>query len=983
MAERGDRRDPFIYTPLTQALPTNPARTWPFTLDPFQALSIAAIERNESVLVSAHTSAGKTVVAEYAIAQCLRKGQRVVYTSPIKALSNQKYRELLAEFGDVGLMTGDVTLSPNASCLVMTTEILRSMLYRGSELMRQIGWVVFDEVHYMRDKARGVVWEETLILLPHDVRYVFLSATIPNAMQFAEWICDIHRQPCHIVYTDYRPTPLQHYLFPQGGDGIHLVVDERSNFREDNFQKAISQLGAGANSKESAEEPGRRVNTKTGKTDKKTSREKQGKDLYKIIRMLMLKQYHPVIVFSFSKKECESNALAISKLDFNDASERDIIADIYSKAIAGLSEEDQRLPQIEHMLPLLKRGIGVHHSGLLPILKEVIEILFQEGLLKVLFATETFSIGLNMPAKTVVFTSVQKWDGVQSRWLGGGEYIQMSGRAGRRGLDDRGIVVLMIDEKMEPDVAKSMVKGQSDALNSAFHLTYTMILNLMRVEDVQPEFVLKQSFFQFQNTSRIPVLKARLAELDQAAEQHPFRQLTMPEPADAGDASIPVVMDVPAQVEDFVTLQHQITAYEGRCRALVMTPEIAVPFLMSGRLARVKDTELDYGWGVVAQYHRKRTQLPLVSVHLAPKERISHVVDVLVWVPQASVDPAAATHPDATIQDGRALHMVAVELAHLTALSSVRVNMPAAAQLDSASGLAKPAKSLREAPYHDVDDPVPVLDPVEHMKVQDPAYPETLMRLNVLRRRRAQHPFMTLFTPAFRLQCLREYQAFQSLQGRIREVEKEIVATESILQLDELKARRRVLRRLGYTSAADIIDIKGRVACEISAGDELMLTELMFNGVFNDLTPAECVALLSVFCWDEKSNATQKGGQVKTRENLMKPFHVVQETARKIAKVAIEARMQGMDEEKYVESFNPELMEVVYAWCQGTRFSLICKMTDAFEGSIIRAMRRIEELLRQMGTAAKSIGNDALEAKFADGSVKLKRDIVFAASLYL
>jgi ATP-dependent RNA helicase DOB1 len=233
----------YDYIPISEHKSENPARVYPFTLDPFQAVSIASIERNESVLVSAHTSAGKTVVAEYAIAQSLLAKQRVIYTSPIKALSNQKYRELLTSFGDVGLMTGDVTINPEASCLVMTTEILRSMLYRGSEVMREVAWVIFDEIHYMRDKERGVVWEETIILLPDKVHYVFLSATIPNAMQFAEWICKTHEQPCHVVYTNFRPTPLQHYLFPAGGTGLNLVVDEKGVFREENFQKAMGSLG--------------------------------------------------------------------------------------------------------------------------------------------------------------------------------------------------------------------------------------------------------------------------------------------------------------------------------------------------------------------------------------------------------------------------------------------------------------------------------------------------------------------------------------------------------------------------------------------------------------------------------------------------------------------------------------------------------------------------------------------------------------------
>jgi ATP-dependent RNA helicase DOB1 len=223
--------------------------------------------------------------------------------------------------------------------------------------------------------------------------------------------------------------------------------------------------------------------------------------------MIMLKAYQPVIVFSFSKRECEANALQLSKMDFNTTEEADMVEKVYSNAMASLSEDDRTLPQIEHLLPLLKRGIGIHHSGLLPILKEVIEILFQEGLIKVLFATETFSIGLNMPAKTVLFTSVRKFDGREQRWLGSGEYIQMSGRAGRRGLDDRGIVILMLDEKMEPAIAKSMLKGEADRLNSAFHLGYNMVLNLLRVEGVSPEFMLQKCFFQYQNAGKVPELE--------------------------------------------------------------------------------------------------------------------------------------------------------------------------------------------------------------------------------------------------------------------------------------------------------------------------------------------------------------------------------------------------------------------------------------------------------------------------------------------
>jgi ATP-dependent RNA helicase DOB1 len=373
--------------------------------------------------------------------------------------------------------------------------------------MREVAWVVFDEVHYLRDKSRGVVWEETIILLPDKVRYVFLSATIPNAMQFAEWITKTHGQPCHVVYTDFRPTPLQHYFFPQGADGIHLVVDEKGVFREENFQKAMSSIADKAGSTADDYTAKRKGRGKDKKTNKGGNKDQS--DIYKIVKMIMVKSYNPVIVFSFSKRECENYALSMSQLAFNDESEKAMVAKVFNSAIEMLSEEDRALPQIQHILPLLRRGIGVHHSGLLPILKETIEILFQEGLIKVLFATETFSIGLNMPAKTVVFTSVRKFDGVSQRWVTPSEFIQMSGRAGRRGLDDRGIVIMMINEAMEPAVAKEIVRGQQDNLNSAFHLGYNMILNLMRVEGISPEFMLERCFFQFQSTAGVSNLEKR------------------------------------------------------------------------------------------------------------------------------------------------------------------------------------------------------------------------------------------------------------------------------------------------------------------------------------------------------------------------------------------------------------------------------------------------------------------------------------------
>lgn len=942
----------YPYVPIGEHKRTNDARTYPFTLDPFQDTAISCIDRSELVLVSAHTSAGKTVVAEYAIAQSLRDNQRVIYTSPIKALSNQKYRELLAEFGDVGLMTGDVTINPDAGCLVMTTEILRSMLYRGSEVMREVAWVIFDEVHYMRDKSRGVVWEETIILLPDKVHYVFLSATIPNAMQFAEWIVDIHAQPCHVVYTDFRPTPLQHYLFPASGDGIHLVVDEKGTFREENFQKAMASI-----SDTSGDDPASDTSRgKKGQTYK--GGQKDGKlDIYKIVKMIYMKRYNPVIVFSFSKRDCESLALKMSKLDFNNDEERDALTQIFNNAINLLPESDKELPQIKNILPLLKRGIGIHHSGLLPILKEIIEILFQEGLLKVLFATETFSIGLNMPAKTVVFTSVRKWDGKGFRWVSGGEYIQMSGRAGRRGLDDRGIVIMMIDEKMEPQVAKGMVKGQADRLDSAFHLGYNMILNLMRVEGISPEFMLAHSFFQFQNASSVPVMEAKLKELTDDIDQ--------------------TQIDDETTIKEYYEISKQLELYKNDMRQVITHPGHILPFLQAGRVVKIKVGDQDYGWGMVTAYQKR-------SNKRSPSETYSdhelYIVTVFVCTmfvdsPVNLIKPFNPVFPEGirpskSGEKSRAEY-IPITLNSIQAISSVRLKVPTDIKLSSAK--RNLVKTMKDLPKR-LADGIPELDPVDTMKIDDADFKTLLRKIEVLESRLLSNPLQG----SERLNELYDqYDAKIKKEKEAQDLKNKILETNAVIQLDDLKHRKRVLRRLAFTTQEDIIELKGRVACEISTGDELLLTELIFSGTFNDLNPEQCAALLSCFVFQERAKETPR-----LKPELAEPLKTMTDMATKIAKVFRECKIEIVEKE-YVEQFRPELMEVTYAWCKGATFTQICKMTDVYEGSLIRMFKRLEEMLRQLVTAAKTIGNQALEEKMEKATELVHRDIVSAGLLYL
>eukprot|EP00127_Corallochytrium_limacisporum_P006719 Clim_evm8s234 gene=Clim_evmTU8s234 len=927
-----------VLKPFTAAdLPEEPAFTFPFTLDPFQSRSCHCLERGESVLVSAHTSAGKTVIAIYCIAMSLRNKQRVVYTSPIKALSNQKFRELQEEFGDVGLMTGDVTINPNASCLVMTTEILRSMLYRGSEILREIAWVIFDEIHYMRDKERGVVWEETLIMLPDNVSYVFLSATIPNAAQFADWICQLHKQPCHLVYTEYRPTPLQHYIFPSNGDGLHLIVDEKGTFRTDNFTKAMSSLSEKDDAPKSSGGSGK---GKARGNDK--AKQGQNSDIYKIIRLIMSRGYDPVIVFSFSKRDCENHALNLSKLDFNNEDEKTMVDTVFNNAMATLSEEDRGLPQVEAILPLLKRGIGIHHSGLLPILKEVIEVLFQEGLIKALFATETFAMGLNMPARTVVFTSAQKFDGKDFRWLTGGEYIQMSGRAGRRGLDDRGIVILMVDEKMEPPVAMSLLKGHSDPLNSAFHLSYNMILNLLRQEEIGPEYMMARSFFQYQNNAAVPGMHSKLKQLEENLADYDIEKET--------------------ELAEYFTIQEQLQAQKAAKTRIVTKPEHIKRFLNPGRLLHItvkKDATTDWGWAPMINY--RETQ---------DKGQIDILIDLLLPCVVKRSGKKVPISLGGNGKETRDYELVTLPLSSVRDISCLRMKLlpdlkPKPNRERMGRALAELLKRYPE---------MPLLNPEMDMGITSQEMKDILQRINVLQDRSKK--FKDVNSASFKHRYVQFKDKLRCLED-IQRVRKEIHNAEQILQMEEMKARKRVLRRLGYITSSDVVDVKGRVSCEISTGDELLLTEMIFNGLLSQLPIDICVSLLSCFTFQEKS----KDNSAMT-DALKKAYDQMIDMAKVIVKVYQESKLD-ISEEDYLESFHPDLMKVVLSWCNGAKFIEILKQTDIFEGSIIRSIRRLEELLRQLAQAAKAIGNVELENKFTEGIVLIKRDIVFAASLYL
>ncbi|KAH9588600.1 DEAD/DEAH box helicase domain [Trypanosoma melophagium] len=937
---------------------TAPAITFPYELDTFQKESIDALEDGDSVLVSAHTSAGKTTVALYAIAKALREKKRVIYTSPIKALSNQKFREFSEKFDSVGLMTGDTTIKADSDCLVMTTEILRSMLYRGTEMLREVGCVVFDEVHYMRDKSRGVVWEETISLLPEGCQYVFLSATIPNAREFADWVESIHPgTKVHVIHTDYRPVPLQHYLYPSGADGIFLIVDEKSKFREDNFRRAMSSMGAvnGGTSEEGAG-----GNAEAGKSGggaltrgKQKSTRKGPQPIMEIIKLAMDHNMYPIIVFSFAKAECERNALALSKLNFNNTEEDALVTEVFNNAMECLAEEDRKLPAIEHLLPLLKRGVGIHHSGLLPILKEVVEILFQAGLVKVLFSTETFSMGLNMPARTVVFTSVKKFDGETNRYLTGGEYIQMSGRAGRRGLDRVGVVIAMVDEAVEPETLKQLTGGGADVLNSSFHLTYNMVLNLLRVEDVDPEFMMRRSFAQFQRLRNRPALEKREEELKKeiasihVEHEEVFRQYTL--------------------CEELLAKRRK----EQEC--FLKQPVYLKKFTHAGRLLRIRRAAdgVDFNWGICRAFHAKASDAN-------NQDPSAHSVEVSVICRKA--DPSQPTllvpcHVTAYTTSEADLYTVTFDFADIDKVARFRVNLPA--DPDTESGRAQMVQTLAKL-HRQYGDEVPLLTS-EEMGVNDPKYAKLETQIERLEAQLKGNELVQNPTKELE-ESFKTFKKRDALEKELNDVREELNQVTRAIFSEELKQMMRVLRRMDYIDKDNIILRKARVACEITTTDEneLLLTELLFKGVLNSMETEMIVALMSCLV-----NQHRTPDNFSLPEEFQQPLKELNEIVNRIATVSLESGIK--QEGTSVEKTMPSLMEVTYLWAKGASFAEILTKTDAYEGDIVRMMRRLEEQLRQMAGAARSpaIGSIELHDKFLKGIQLIKRDIVFASSLYL
>jgi superfamily II RNA helicase len=421
--------------------------------DAFQQKAIDHIEQGSSVIVAAPTGAGKTVVAEYVINDCLAKGTKAVYTAPIKALSNQKFRDFREGFHDkIGILTGDVSINSHAPILIMTTEIFRNKVLEGAGDLDEYAWIIFDEIHYLDDYERGTVWEESLIFLPKHMKMLALSATIPNTDELADWIRSIHVHPLTVIKEEKRPVPL-HFFYQCRGK----IVDSMSKVKHLGYGRDYFQYYRGRRQSGQRHVKQNRPTTLAG-------------HLFERGRL-------PCIYFSFGRRRCEYLAEEISQFDFLNAEEKIKIRGLFWKLCERFDLLDERSAKM--LEPLIEKGIAYHHAGMLPTLKEVVEQLFTSRLIKVIFTTETFALGINMPARTVIFDGLRKFYGRFHRNLKTRDFYQMAGRAGRRGIDTEGFVYSRVNpHEITLGELKRVIYGEPERVSSRFNASYATILNL-------------------------------------------------------------------------------------------------------------------------------------------------------------------------------------------------------------------------------------------------------------------------------------------------------------------------------------------------------------------------------------------------------------------------------------------------------------------------------------------------------------------------
>lgn len=828
-----------------------------------------------------------------------KKDRRLFYTSPIKSLSNQKYRDFKREYGEdnIGIMTGDVTINPGAPIIILTTEVYRNMLYNRAD-MEDLEYVVFDEIHYFNDIFRGTVWEESLILSPSHIRMIMLSATAPNAGEFANWLRTLRQEKIKVIVDDYRPVPLKHYVF----DGAITPVEEARERRKGGKKKKKKKKGF-------------------------DGRDNGEYDIFNIASDLKDKDFLPALYVIFSKKACEKAARYLAEEDFLlEREEKEEIERAIHDLERTLPATDFQLEQVTIVFNCLRAGVCFHHAGLVPFLKEFIEQLFSKALIKILFVTETFAVGVNMPARTVIFHSLIKFDGMKFRRLSAGEYIQLSGRAGRRGIDTVGHVLAVLNPPLQANEVKGLIAGEPDKLESQFNLTYSSIMNhfASRTEEEILE-ILKRSFGQYLYQSaaervfdnKRSRMEKLLTKIDGLTVSCDFGCTTEAVTSYYRLEQKALKWEQKKFHETVTITRDDITRYNRNFKS----------YFERGRLIQLTD---------------KNTGEKLFAVVIDPVKpgKGKKIVDIRVM----TADGRFRTVTLRDVSHGTGLFFPSARSAKWPKRNAIKFIRSAMAELTRDNLV--PMTAVTQEIESFLEDKPEFLDFEEKRMKTAWKYREQLSSHLCSRCPSLNEHLADLET------ALRYQEQIKKLKGEIRDIK--------LIHSRDFRCKVKVLQQFGYLDRDKYLTDKGRLLANIFDENELMIAESLYSGVFHGLDVDEVAALLGMFVY--MSNDDPGIFFPKLHNSRLKK-------ALKRVK-GIHATISGIERRERVEnktsqrpSFNQGFMQLVYLWSQGAELQELVDETNMPEGNIISMLRRLVDLLRQIGTATRTspfdVGFDA------------------------
>ncbi|MFD4672643.1 DEAD/DEAH box helicase [Lentzea sp. NPDC058450] len=758
-----------------------------FELDPFQRQACEALEDGHGVLVCAPTGAGKTVVGEFAVHLALTEGRKCFYTTPIKALSNQKFADLTARYGpeNIGLLTGDTSVNGGAPVVVMTTEVLRNMLYSGSSTLDGLAYVVMDEVHYLADRFRGPVWEEVILHLPEHVQVVGLSATVSNAEEFGEWLVEV-RGDTTVVVDEHRPVPLwQHMMVGNQmldlfeGDQTHARINSQVLRKTEELARYHVPFSRGRNRSGGTGRPSRNSGYKPpSRTD--------------MIQRLDNASLLPAIVFVFSRAGCDAAVAQTARagLRLNTPEESEEVRRIIDEKTRDLPEADLMVLGYWEWREALERGIASHHAGLLPAFKETVEELFVRGLVKVVFATETLALGINMPARTVVLEKLVKYNGEAHVDLTPGEYTQLTGRAGRRGIDVEGHAVVVWQPGIDPKSVGGLASTRTYPLRSSFRPGYNMAVNLVHQLGAESaRVILEQSFAQFQADRSVVGLSRRIDRNKEALEGY-SESMT----CHLGD------------FREYASLRRRIGDRE---------KQLAKQNTNARRIETAKSLERLRKGDVIAVPSGRRSGLAVVI--------------------DPGIEPLGEARPLVVTEDRWSGRLTSADfpapvevLGHVRLPRQVDVRSPKSRR-DLAStirntGITVPSRGRRQTTADD-----------------DP-------ELATLRRALRAHPCHGCDQ---REDHARWGERYHRLLAETEQLERKVAATTHSLarQFDRIRA---LLRERGYLSEAEEVTSDGKRLTRLYSESDLLAAECIRNGVWKGLKPEELAAVVSSLVYEAR-----------------------------------------------------------------------------------------------------------------------------------